>query len=122
MALDTDWSEAFLGHDHYDMPGDTRPVFPVALYFDGIKYTRSIGPGRADSVFAVTCYNLCTKSRHVIAVLSKKEQCKCGCRGWDSHWQIFNYIRWSMKARRTPTSGTPALGIGSGRIKGEGDM
>eukprot|EP00959_Pyramimonas_sp_CCMP1952_P026313 552410-Pyramimonas_sp.AAC.1 len=100
MPQNTEWSDTFYNHAFYNIPDDPRPVFPVAIYLDGIKYTRSIGPGRADSLVAVTCYNLCTSSRHVIGVLSKREACHCGCRGWDSHWNIFNYIRWSMEARR----------------------
>ncbi|CAK0815537.1 unnamed protein product [Prorocentrum cordatum] len=79
-------------------PGDERRVFPIAIYIDGIKFTRSIGPGRADSLACVTGYNMATDKRHVLYVLSKREMCRCGCRGWDTLWGCPNHLRWSLAA------------------------
>ena len=93
-----EWADTFEGHPHRHRELDERPVFPVALYVDGVKFTRSIGPGRADSVIVFTCYNLCTNKRHLLAVLSKRELCKCGCKGWDTIWNVMNYLRWSFTA------------------------
>eukprot|EP00959_Pyramimonas_sp_CCMP1952_P076700 1602817-Pyramimonas_sp.AAC.1 len=96
--LENDWSETFRRHRHRIKPGDDRKVYPVALYLDGIKFTRSIGPGRADSVLNITGYNLMTNKRHVLYVISKREMCRCGCKGWDTLWGCFNHLRWSLSA------------------------
>eukprot|EP00959_Pyramimonas_sp_CCMP1952_P223628 4675735-Pyramimonas_sp.AAC.1 len=52
IASGTDWATSVYNHEHYNVPDDQRPVFPVAVYLDGIKYTRSVGPGRSDSLTA----------------------------------------------------------------------
>ena len=97
---DNDWCDSFEGHPHRHR-ADGKPVHPIALYLDGIKYTRSIGPGRADSLVGITAYNLKTSQRHLIAVVSKREMC-----GYDSLWPILNHIKWSLSAAtegRRPT-------------------
>ena len=77
--------------------GDARQVCPLALYLDGIKFMRAIDP-RADTVVAITMYNVMTMKRHLIAVISKREVCRCGCRGWCSYYVIFRYVAWSLAA------------------------
>ena len=57
MLVESEWSDVYENHPHRHRPSDPRPVVPIAIYLDGIKYTRSIGPGHADSLMAVTCYN-----------------------------------------------------------------
>eukprot|EP00959_Pyramimonas_sp_CCMP1952_P438681 9184070-Pyramimonas_sp.AAC.1 len=93
-----EWSTTFRRHPRRVVAGDDRKVYPVALYLDGIKFTRSIGPGKADSAMLITGYNLMTYKRHVLYVLSKREMCRCGCRGWDTLWGCFNHLRWSLSA------------------------
>ena len=94
-----DWVDTFRQHPHREGDeGDRRPCFPVAMYVDGIKYTRAIGPGKADSVVAFTTYNLATGCRHLLAALSKRQMCKCGCKGWDTLHGVFNYLRWCFAA------------------------
>ena len=93
-----EWVDTFEGHPHYHREGDGRCVFPVALYVDGVKFTRSIGPGRADSVIVFTCYNLLVGKRHLLAVLSKRELCRCGCKGWCTVWNVMNFLAWSFAA------------------------
>eukprot|EP00959_Pyramimonas_sp_CCMP1952_P142611 2985841-Pyramimonas_sp.AAC.1 len=78
----SDWTPSFESHPLREREGDPRPCYPVALYLDGVKFTRSIGPGRSDSLVAFTTYNLATERRHLLACLSKRETCKCGCGGW----------------------------------------
>eukprot|EP00959_Pyramimonas_sp_CCMP1952_P286445 5989703-Pyramimonas_sp.AAC.1 len=36
-----DWSSGFETHPWRHIPGDDRPVWPIALYLDGIRYTRA---------------------------------------------------------------------------------
>jgi hypothetical protein len=96
-----DWAASFSEHPHLYREGDDRRVYPLALYLDGIKFTRSIGPGRADSLIAVTAYNLKSLRRHLVAVVSKRESC-----GHDTLWPVLNHIRWSLEAAtmgRRPT-------------------
>ncbi len=90
---DNDWADSFLRHPHKEIPGDTRPVHPIALYVDGIKFTRAIGPSRSDSLVALTAYNLRTQRRHLVAVLSKRESC-----GYESLYPILHHITWSLIA------------------------
>ena len=87
-----DWSATFRDHPFREKLGDSRDVHPIALYLDGIKYNRAIGP-RADSLIGITAYNLRTNRRHLVAVLSKDESL-----GWESIWPILNHIRWSLAA------------------------
>ncbi len=47
---------------------------------------------------AVTCYNLRTSKRHLLYTLSKRELCRCGCRGWCSLYAVFSHLAWGMKA------------------------
>ncbi len=89
---ETDWSEVFREHPHRVRPGDSRQTVPIAIYLDGIKYNRAIGP-RADSLIGVTAYNLRTTRRHLVAVVSKQESV-----GWDTLWPILNHMRWSLAA------------------------
>ena len=54
-------------------PGDV--VIPYSLHIDAAPYTK------VDGVLVVSAYTTLTKKRHTLAVLRKKEQCKCGCKG-----------------------------------------
>jgi hypothetical protein len=93
---ETEWADSYFDHPLTEKPGDTRTPIPCALYLDGIKFTRSIGP-RQDSLLGITCYSILTGSRHLIATLSKREMCGCGCRGWDTLMTVFDFIKWSLE-------------------------
>ena len=71
-----EWPPSF--HDHPVVraapPGK---VVPLAFYMDAAQYTKG---GAAVIVFVVS--NLVTGARHLVAVLKKKDLCRCGCRGW----------------------------------------
>ena len=88
----SDWSNTFRDHPHRVRAGDARETFPVAIYLDGIKYNRAIGP-RADSLIGITAYHLRTDRRHLLAVISKAEST-----GWDTLWPVLNHIKWSLAA------------------------
>ena len=92
----TEWTDAYLEHPLREKAGDDRLVVPCALYLDGIKFTRAIGP-RQDTLLGVTMYSILTGSRHLICTLSKRELCGCGCRGWDTIMSVFEFVRWSME-------------------------
>ncbi len=45
---ESDWAPMFRQHPYLVIPGDSRPVFPVAVYVDGIRYTRPTGISSSD--------------------------------------------------------------------------
>eukprot|EP00959_Pyramimonas_sp_CCMP1952_P338687 7092581-Pyramimonas_sp.AAC.1 len=102
----TDWADSFERHPFRHIPGDSRPVYPCALYVDGIKYTRASLAGKQDSLVGFFGYNLATGRRHLLAVLAKKEMCKCGCRGHCTTFPVMQFLAASFAAgaqgRRLP--------------------
>ena len=93
---DQDWHATFDGHPHRHKPHDGRQCFPLGLYIDGVRYTKSIGAGKYDSLYNITVHNLASGKRHLVGVVSKKETCKCGCRGWCSLYIIFRFMTWAL--------------------------
>ena len=93
-----EWEAAYASH-----PGtlaakaEGTVALPAALYLDGVRYTRTVGPGRQDSVLVITAYNLLTMKRHLIGVVRKAFVCRCGCRGWCTFWPIFRFIAHCME-------------------------
>ena len=65
-------------------PGEV--VTPLALYFDGIGYTKR------DSVHGFFVINMVTGTRHLVCEMRKRDQCRCGCRGWCSLLPIFQFL------------------------------
>ncbi len=86
------------------------PVYPLALYCDGVAFARH------DNVLGFWVYNLVTQSRHCVVALRKSELCACGCRGWCSINMVWMLVAWSFRAMmegRYPTTrhdGTPLQG------------
>jgi hypothetical protein len=68
-------------------------VLPLAFYMDAAQYTKG---GAAVLVFVVA--NLVSGTRHLVAVLKKKDFCRCGCRGWCSLRPVFAFLDWSFQA------------------------
>ena len=68
-------------------------MIPLAFYLDGAQYTKT---GSTVLVFVVC--NLASGSRHLVAVLKKKDMCRCGCRGWCSVRPIMQFLHWSFAA------------------------
>ena len=94
----TEWHDAFNQHPHRHVEGDTRPVVPIAVYCDGVRYTRAIGIGKYDTILNINVINLITEKRHLLCVTSKREACKCGCRGWCTNYITFDFLAWCLKA------------------------
>lgn len=85
-------AQAFLEHPIYTGRLDGEPVYPVAIFVDGVPFTKR------DSLLAFYSYNLCTGVRHLNAVLRRSWMCKCGCRGWCTIWAVFRFLEWSLSA------------------------
>ena len=81
VAESAEWGSYYTSHPTVIARREHEaPVIPCALYVDGIRYSRQIGSGRAQSLVAFTLYNLLTMKRHLLAVFHKSQMCKCGCR------------------------------------------
>eukprot|EP00959_Pyramimonas_sp_CCMP1952_P351400 7362626-Pyramimonas_sp.AAC.1 len=70
-----------------------RPGAPLSLSrADDIRFIRSERTGKADSLLGF-CMHLLPQSRsYSVAFLRKTEFCRCGCRGWCSHYPIMLVI------------------------------
>ena len=92
-----EWQQIYSWH-----PGvrACKPDVPLllSLYADGIRFTRSERTGKADSLLGFFMHLIPQSRRHSVAFLRKSEFCKCGCRGWCSHYPIMLVIAWSMRA------------------------
>ena len=67
-----------------------EPVYPLALYCDGVAFSRT------DSVLGFFTYCIITGVRHLVCTLRKSELCKCGCRGWCSIHPVLMMLRWAI--------------------------
>ncbi|CAK0827746.1 unnamed protein product [Prorocentrum cordatum] len=66
------------------------PVFPLAVYTDGVAFTRT------DSVIGFYVYNIVTRVRHLCATIRKSDACKCGCRMWCTIYGVLSMLKWSF--------------------------
>ena len=69
----SEWAASYSAHPvvRASPPGT---VLPLALYIDGVPYSRH------DGLLAFRVYNLITWKRHLAVVLRKPQVCACGCR------------------------------------------
>ena len=92
----SDWAKVWQDHPLRERADDPRPCRPIALYLDGIQYTRSSTPGHGDSLVAVTAYELSSQKRHLLYVLSKKEAA-----GHDTLTAVWHHLRWALESCAT---------------------
>ena len=77
-------------------------VVPYGIYLDGVRYTRQIGSGRAQSLLLFTVINLLTMKRHLLGVFHKGRMCRCGCRsGMCTLYPFFLFLKWTCVAAAT---------------------
>ena len=67
-------------------------VWPIALYLDGVRFTRE------DTVVGLWIVCLLTGKRFLSCILRKIDMCNCGCRGWCSLRPLLLLISWSLVA------------------------
>ena len=60
-VVDAECADTFHEHPLRRIDGDGRPVAPIALYLDGVRYTRTTLTGKQDTILGITAYNLHTK-------------------------------------------------------------
>eukprot|EP00959_Pyramimonas_sp_CCMP1952_P463917 9485723-Pyramimonas_sp.AAC.1 len=67
-----DWHVAYEDHPVVETAREAgETVMPVALYIDGVRYTRAIGVGRQDQFIGFFLYSLVSRKRHLICMLRK---------------------------------------------------
>ena len=100
--------------DKAEAMGDTgEPIYPLAFYSDGVKYSRT------NNVLGMYVYNVLTGRRWLIAAFRKAELCKCGCRHWCSIYAMWVWLHWALAAcfaGRFPSTrhdGSPFHNLGS---------
>ena len=72
----------------------TKPqlAVPLAFYVDGIQYSKR------NTTLGVFVVNLATSKRHLCLSLRAERLCRCGCSGWCSLWEIFDWLNWCFEA------------------------
>ena len=68
------------------------PVYPLALYVDGVAFTRT------DKIIGIWVENLATRLRSLCVALRHSTLCKCGCRGNCTLYVIMEFLRWSIES------------------------
>ena len=87
-----DWNKDYFRHPVVRNKDPDEVVYPIALYLDGVPFNRR------DGLVAVYGYNLCTGSRHLIAVIRKSQVCRCSCQGWCTWYVVMTFLKWSARA------------------------
>ena len=78
--------------DHRVVKASGTPVLPVAVFMDGVACSHT------DSVLGVWAINMISQKRHLVALIRKRQMCKCGCQGWCSQFPLMTLLRWSLEA------------------------
>ena len=68
----------------------SMPVLPLGLYMDGVAFLRR------DSCLGFWLINLVSRRRHLLMVLRKRAQCRCGCRGWCTLHVAWTVLAWAL--------------------------
>ena len=101
-----EWPKLFDTHPLRTITGDARRVYAISLYTDAVKFTKQDTAGKSDSATGIWVYLLKTGKRHLCAVLSKQQTCRCGCRGNCGNFVALDFLRWCFEAAahgRRPT-------------------
>ena len=73
-------------------------LYLLALYVDGVRFTRGTLAGHMDTFIGFTLRNLITGKRHLVCLLRKSELCRCGCRGWCTVYPVMEFLAWGVRA------------------------
>ena len=86
----SEWADDYWKHPI--VANSAEPVLPVALYCDGIEFTKR------DGVLGFFAINLITEKRHLIGGLRRSSMCRCGCRHWCSLYSFWSFVHWCCDA------------------------
>ena len=98
VLRNTQWPSTYEQHRYRHLPGDTRDVYPLSLYADGVQCTKQKGAGKVDSMIGITVTNAATGKRHLLVVFSKRQCCKCGCHGWCTLFAFMRFVTHAVAA------------------------
>ena len=85
-----EWTDSYTHHPAVLAKEEGETIWPVALYSDGMPFQKR------DGALAWYVYNMCTHTRHLVAVLRRSQVCRCGCLGWCSVYCILDWMRWCV--------------------------
>ena len=94
MEEGAEWISSYMKHPAVaEASADERKrILPGALYMDGAAFQNR------DSLFVFTIRFCFSKRRHLVWTLRKSNLCNCGCAGWCSFFQLFQFIAWSLNS------------------------
>ena len=69
---------------------ERQTVLPTVLYMDGAQFTKK------DSLYVFTVRFGFSRVRHLVWTVRKSILCDCGCKGWCTFSQLFQFIAWSL--------------------------
>ena len=84
------WPDSYVHHPV--TRASAGKAMPLALYMDGVPYTKN------DGLLGVWVYNCLTQVRHFLGALRKSKVCRCGCRGWCAYYPVFHFLHWCFAA------------------------
>ena len=87
-----EWGRSYAQHPVVREHSAAGPVWPLALYIDGVPFNQK------DGLLGFWCYNLVTRVRHCCVVLRKSDMCTCGCLGWCSIYPVLTFLAWSLRS------------------------
>ena len=86
------WPRRYHNHPVRNAAAHGEFVWPLALYLDGVKFSRS------DTVLGIWLVCLITGRRWLLMILRKTEYCCCGCRGFCSLHPLWVQLTWGLRA------------------------
>jgi len=104
-----EWSDVYKAHPVVLAAPEGEPVYPLALYVDGVQFQKR------ESVVGFYVYNLITGYRHLCLAIRKSSLCRCGCQGHCSIHIIMRLLAWSFDALalgRYPSARHDGTGFG----------
>lgn len=84
--------ETYKNHPVVRSASPGTSVFPLAMYLDGVLYTRR------DTIIGFFVYSILTNVRHLVCTIRKSEICQCGCKGWCSLFPLLTMLSWSFSS------------------------
>ena len=91
-VVDQEWSDAYTSNEVVRSAGPHERVYPLALYLDGVPFTKR------DGLIGFFAYNLVSMKRHMLLTLRKSQLCRCGCQGWCTLWVVWQWLAWSFQS------------------------
>ena len=76
---------------------ERKTILACALYCDGAEFSTK------DSLFVFTIRFVNSRNRHLLWALRKSSLCSCGCAGWCTFSQLFQFVAWGLSSLQQGT-------------------